>query len=59
MFVNLQMKACQSLQSGYDVIVINQARHDTIKTFIGRLPNTLPEESLYPTSLANEPTQDT
>jgi hypothetical protein len=52
------MKACQRLQSKYDVMILNQSRHDIIKTFIGRLPNTLPEESLYSTSLANEPTQD-
>jgi len=53
-----QMKHCQKMQSKYEVIVLNPQRHEMLTNFIGRLPNTLPEESLYPTSLTNEPSQD-
>ena len=52
------MKECQKQQKKYDVLISNPNRHEMIKNFIGRLPNTLPEESLYPTSLQNEPSQD-
>ena len=56
--VLMQMKQCQKMQYKYEVIILNEDRHQTLTSFIGRLPNTLPEESLYPTSLKNEPTQD-